>query len=215
MTPHGHEVLADAHRPGPLWRRAARRLRPPRRALALAAAWDAARDGRADPLPAGVRPPALLDSRLRLRAAYLAVPALANLHALLPEVVVEGASVEVSDHLHGDYWPDHRLIRVECHHPIDVVAFTLLHEFGHAVDHLLLADEDRASLGHPLGTPGWRDDVVAWEHRGEEWFADSFAHWWWPARHEAHRPDWRLPLPPVPEPVAARGFDLEVLAARR
>lgn len=195
-------------------RRLVRRLRPAATALPFDVAWDRVSRGAAPPLPAGVRPPALLDSRLRLRAAYLSVPVLAHLHDLLPQVVVEAASVDVSDHLDGDYWPDQRLIRVECHHPIDVVAFTLLHEFGHAVDHELLDHATRDDLGHPGGIVGWRDGRRPWEERGEEWLADSFAHWWWPARHEAHRPRWRMSVPPVAPRLAEDAFDLPRLAGR-
>ena len=199
----------------PVTQRFVERLRRARRPVPFDRSWDLVRSGSAPPVPTNARPPAVLDSRMRLRAAYLAVPVLANLHALVPDVQVEGASVEISEHLDGDYWPDERLIRVECHHPVDVIAFTLLHEFGHAVDHLLLDDRDRASLGHEQGVVGWRERQLDWEGRGEEWFADSFAHWWWPGRMEPHRPTWRMTVPPLAAGIAGRAFDLGVLAQRR
>ncbi len=177
-------------------------------------AWWQVQAGQALPLPTAVRAPAVLESRLRLRAVYVAVPVLHHLHRLLPDVHVEGSSVDVADHLDGDYHPDVRLIRLECHHPLDVIAFTLLHEFGHAIDHELLDDRDRVSLDHPRGVHGWRDHGLDWRHRGEEWLAESFAHWWWPDRHEAHRPAWRLPDPPLDAQVAERAFDLRVLGRR-
>lgn len=192
------------------WRRTLRRmLGAPE--LTFEEAWAVVRNGRAPALPVNVRPPAVRDSRHRLRAAYAAVPALASLHAALPDVVVEGSSVDISTHLDGDYWPDQRLIRVECHHPVDVIAFTLLHEFGHAVDHLVLTDSTRAELGHPSGSLHWRDLALDWHDRGEEWFAESFAHWWWPARVEPSRPAWRLSEPPLAAKLARRLFDPRVI----
>lgn len=177
-------------------------------------AWDVVRTGKAAPLRPQVRPPAVVDSRLRLRAAYEALPILDHLHLLLPDVGVEASSIEVADHLDGDYHADLRLIRIECHHPIDRIAFTLLHEFGHAIDHELLDDRDRASLAHRQGVVGWREPRLDWEERGEEWFAESFAHWWWPDRLEGQRPGWRLPVPPLRPVIATRAFDLGVLRRR-
>lgn len=195
------------------WRRTLGRVLG-REDMTFVEAWDLVRSGQAPALLSAVRPPAVRDSRHRLRAAYTALPILVHLHRVLPDVVVEGSSVDVADHLDGDYWPDHRLIRVECHHPIDVIAFTLLHEFGHAVDHASLTDQDRARLGHRAGPLGWRSTDLDWEDRGEEWFAESFAHWWWPSEVEASRPAWRLASPPLDAATARKLFDPAAVSRR-
>lgn len=195
------------------WRRTLARVmgRPER---TFEEAWDLVRLGQAPALLPSVRSPAVRDSRHRLRAAYGALEVLGSLHRALPDVIVEGSSVDISTHLDGDYWPDQRLIRIECHHPIDVIAFTLLHEFGHAVDHLTITDSERARLAHPRGVDGWRSPALEWEDRGEEWFAESFAHWWWPSQVERSRPDWRLPVPPLDAQYARRLFDPVGIARR-
>lgn len=195
------------------WRRTWARLRGQEQ-LSFAEAWERVRAGQAPALLPAVRSPAVRDSRHRLRAAYAALPIVGMLHSALPDVVVEGSSVDLSEHLDGDYWPDQRLIRLECHHPIDVIAFTVLHEFGHAVDHLTLTDLDRARLDHPRGGSGWRAPSHDWVDRGEEWFAESFAHWWWPAHNEASRPAWRLSVPPLAADIARRLFDPAAIARR-
>jgi hypothetical protein len=170
--------------------------------------------GQAPALLEAVRSPAVRDSRLRLRAAYASLPVMLNLHAALPQVMVEGSSVDFSKHLDGDYWPDQQLIRLECHHPIDIIAFTLLHEFGHAVDHLSLTDDDRRTLGHPGSVARWRSQESGWDERGEEWFSESFAHWWWPDIVESTRPPWRLSAPPMDAAHARRLFDPSAIAKR-
>lgn len=195
------------------WRRTWSHLRG-RPERSLPEAWELVVSGRAPALLPAVRSPAVHDSRQRLRAAYVAMPVLTTMHQAMPGVVVEGSSVAFSQHLDGDYWPDRQLIRLECHHPIDVIAFTLLHEFGHAMDHLALDEEDRVGLGHPGGRDGWRSKSLPWDGRGEEWLAESFAHWWWPGHLEAFRPAWRLDQPPVPAPAAKKLFDLTWIARR-
>lgn len=200
------------------------RLRRTRRPVPFDVAWDQVRNGAAPPLPPGVHPPVLLDSRMRLRAAYLAVPVLPRLHDLLPEVVVRPAEDgdrpgprPLVDRGRGTDRGDANgaVVEVDCTRPVDVIAFALLQRFGHAVDRLVLDDVDRAALGHPDGVAGWRAGWLAPVDRGERWFADSFAHWWWPERMEAHRPPWGLAVPPVESPVARRAFDLDRLERRR
>jgi hypothetical protein len=143
-----------------------------------------------------VRPPAVEASRRNLAAAYRLVPALHRIHRALPDVVVEAASVNIADHLHGDYWHEHRLIRVECHHPPRVIAFTILHEFGHALDRSRLDDAVRALLLEVAGLPTWAGADAPWEVRGEEWFADGFAWSWWPSHFRPPPIPWDHPAPP-------------------
>jgi hypothetical protein len=164
-------------------------------------------------LPVGVRPPLVPASHRNLLAAYVLVPALALLHRALPHVVVEAASLNIADHLHGDWWPEHSLIRIECHHRPATVAYTLLHEFGHAFDDNRLDWPLRAELLEHGGLTTWDDPAVPWEERGQEWFAEGFAHAWWPARLRPVPRRWSLQAP-LPCGHVQSVFEIEVASRR-
>lgn len=162
-------------------------------------------------LPPMVRPPALPLPAASLKAAWRMIPALPLMARAMPHVRVEGASVNIADHLDGDYHPDQSLIRVECQHRPAVIAHILLHEYAHAWDHHHLDDDARAELLLFSGASAWHDVDLDWYERGEEWFAEAFVHVWWPEHAGPPPLPWRFGASMATDAIVHH-FDVRPLA---
>jgi hypothetical protein len=172
------------------------------------------------PAAAAARAPVVFDGGTRSEQAQVrgALDASAFDFGLLPEVTVHIKPGAATMSQRGHVWIDARLL--------DSGRFawaSVLDEFAHQVDFLLLDDAQRAQLNGALGGKDWCYGVAGLAHSdyGCERFSSVFAWAFWPSADNSYKPrsanDESAAMPPAKfralvgsllgfaDPLAARG----------